>query len=976
LSGSHDGRAKATLARANSNLTSHDVLGLTTSSIEVDAEGMITAFGLVRNLDTSAFTAGDTIYLSATDAGELTATAPSYPNYVVNLGVVISAHATTGSVLVHTEEAQPLLDQIINKLSLQGASTGLTSFINGGLTITPGSGTENFSVGEIKGWFIDNTTDAENPTITHAHFDAIPNIVATYRTTHNVTYVAINSEGAVQQSTTPWTTVQERSLIVLGLVGHPNKSTLSGLNNQPQITLGAVHQLRDFAGAVGFFNKSGNKITANGANLFITKSAGESIFRMGSNAGNSLLSPHVVEVAARNSVSTTFRYRLRAGKDIETTNVIFPSIWDDGSDVDAAQVVDAGKWTIQRISMFPSGSVIIQPGQAQYTTLDNAKAAVSSEIFIVDVNISENALLRAFLIIKAGETDLTSANTFLIEADKFGSSLGVGSPGAATLQGSYDNATSSEILTDTTRGGIVLRRGSAADSDNIFTGKKNDGTTTFAVKGTGVVNAVDLILSGDLTVSGTTTTANSETLTITDKHVVLGAIAPDNVSATGTIGTVSGAGPYTATITDMASTSGLIVGEVITATDGTGSLGVGVVTIVTIVDGTSITVSSTLTFTAGTITDIFSSRPTDITADGGGVILKSAINKTLLWVDATDSWTSSDHLDLASGKVLKVAGTQILSPTQYTGNAATVTNGVYTSSTLAALASTTSDQLRGVITNETGTGALVFGTSPAFITPDLGVATATTINATSIPTSKTLVVTTDTLAALASTTPSELRDVISDDTGTGALVFADSPTLIGIPLAPTAALNTNTTQIATTQFVMSNAGSTKLYNQSVSTPGTGFTAAVYLVGSGIANVTLPIVGTRYHCLFDVSKTAAGVGVPVVTVRYGTNGSTADTARLTFTFALGTAVLDTGMFEVWVTFRTVGSGTSAVMTGVCRAVHDGNTTGILGLSEVVTLVQTSAGFDSTVANSIIGVTVTGGALAAWTISMVQSTYENF
>jgi hypothetical protein len=62
-------------------------------------------------------------------------------------------------------------------------------------------------------------------------------------------------------------------------------------------------------------------------------------------------------------------------------------------------------------------------------------------------------------------------------------------------------------------------------------------------------------------------------------------------------------------------------------------------------------------------------------------------------------------LDLASGKVLKVNGTQVLSATEYTGNAATVTNGVYTTSKISALAATSSSELAGVISDETGTGA-------------------------------------------------------------------------------------------------------------------------------------------------------------------------------------------------------------------------------------------------------------------------------
>jgi len=55
--------------------------------------------------------------------------------------------------------------------------------------------------------------------------------------------------------------------------------------------------------------------------------------------------------------------------------------------------------------------------------------------------------------------------------------------------------------------------------------------------------------------------------------------------------------------------------------------------------------------------------PTDITADGAGISVLGTSTKTFNWVDATDSWTSSEHLNLASGKVLKFNGTTILSST-------------------------------------------------------------------------------------------------------------------------------------------------------------------------------------------------------------------------------------------------------------------------------------------------------------------------
>jgi len=48
------------------------------------------------------------------------------------------------------------------------------------------------------------------------------------------------------------------------------------------------------------------------------------------------------------------------------------------------------------------------------------------------------------------------------------------------------------------------------------------------------------------------------------------------------------------------------------------------------------------------------SSPSDTTADGGGWTLKGATDKTFNWVNATDSWTSSEHINLLDNKQLKV----------------------------------------------------------------------------------------------------------------------------------------------------------------------------------------------------------------------------------------------------------------------------------------------------------------------------------
>ena len=94
--------------------------------------------------------------------------------------------------------------------------------------------------------------------------------------------------------------------------------------------------------------------------------------------------------------------------------------------------------------------------------------------------------------------------------------------------------------------------------------------------------------------------------------------------------------------------------------------------------------------------------------------------------------------------------------------------------------STTAHGATGAVVGTTNTQTLTNKTltSPTLTTPDLGVATATSINSTTIPSSKTIVVTTDKLNVLSATSSSELAGIISDETGTGALVFANTPTLV------------------------------------------------------------------------------------------------------------------------------------------------------------------------------------------------------
>lgn len=168
----------------------------------------------------------------------------------------------------------------------------------------------------------------------------------------------------------------------------------------------------------------------------------------------------------------------------------------------------------------------------------------------------------------------------------------------------------------------------------------------------------------------------------------------------------------------------------------------------------------------------------------------------------------------------------------------------------------------------------------------------------------------------------------------------------------------------------------RLFNQSLTNQGPGFAVDTYLAGSAIAIPAGGLkAGSRYTLVFDVTKTAAGVAAPVITLRFGASGSLADAALGQLTFPAQTAVADDGRFELGVTFRSVGAGTAAIVQALGLLDHTLSVTGLSTGSGPARRV-TSAGFDSSAAGAMIGVSVNGGASAAWTVSLVQASLENF
>jgi hypothetical protein len=268
--------------------------------------------------------------------------------------------------------------------------------------------------------------------------------------------------------------------------------------------------------------------------------------------------------------------------------------------------------------------------------------------------------------------------------------------GAVQLEDSYTSTSTTKAATPAAvKAAYDLANGKANPGDTTYVG-----TTAVALNRTSANQALTGIssvqlpgsTSGNVTVQATAT-AGSNTITFP--------------AATGTVALTSDlSGFLTAAVTSIAGTE-----NEVDVSASTGSVTVGLPQDVTI--SRHLTVTGDLTVNGNTTTLNTSTlevedknvvlakvaTPTDTTADGAGITVKGATDKTLNWVDATDSWTSSEDFDLLSGGVYRVAGTEVLS-------ASALGSGV-TGSSLTSVGTITSGTWNGtdIAVADGGTGA-------------------------------------------------------------------------------------------------------------------------------------------------------------------------------------------------------------------------------------------------------------------------------
>jgi hypothetical protein len=548
----------------------------------------------------------------------------------------------------------------------------------------------------------------------------------------------------------------------------------------------------------------------------------------------------------------------------------------------------------------------------------------------------------------------------------------------------------------------------------------------------GTTNVATLTGAGALTLAGTLTISSNKVLTLGGSFTTSGAHATTltttgttgvTLPTTGTLATLAGSETFTnKTLTSPAVTTSLTTGSTTFALVNTTAttvnfagaattLSIGAATGTATINNAEVVITGNLTVN-GTTTSVNSTTvtvddknielgsvasPTNTTADGGGITLKGATDKTLNWVNATAAWTSSEDFNLLTGKVYEINGTTVLSST-------TLGSGV-TSSSLTTVGTIgtgvwqgtlVAGQYGGTGVNNSGKTITIGGNFTHTGAHTLGLTTSANTSVT-LPT-------TGTLATIAGTETFTNKTLTSPTLTTPVLGTPSSGTLTsctGLPVST--GISGLGTGVATALAVNTgSAGAVVLFNGALGTPSSGtLTNATGLPVSGITASTSTALGVGSIELghatdTTLSRSSAGVlaveGVVVPTVSSTSTltnktltSPTINAGALSGTFSgdhtLSGAVNITGALTLpnRPAFRVVGNGGAITATTTVTSSHwtldyqQGSalntTTGIFtapvaGLYQVNLVIRTNSNTSGTISQAIVRKTaVSGGAVTA-------------
>ncbi len=702
----------------------------------------------------------------------------------------------------------------------------------------------------------------------------------------------------------------------------------------PSVAYDEIGRFTDLSETIGVVNRDGNLIGANGPNLQFNKGAGHT-FRIGSNYVFNRKVPDVTTDVAFIPVPAGINaigYRNGVGgwSYEPFSGSITPNFWDDGSGIKAT--VSNNKFTIQRIYFFNgTDTFLIYLGQTEYGSMDDAIAAVNNPDRVIDPATSL-ASLRSSLIVKKNTIALNNiAEAMFLEGPKFNGGASGSAVSSANFQGVYLNSVTPQITTTVLLGSVDFKRGSTADTDNVFRILNGAGGATFTVTGNGNVTASSFIKSGGLSTQFLKADGSIDS---TSYQPSLG-YTPENIANKSDSYTVSSSTTYASTkaLVDGLSTKAPVSGSANYIQNqntsaqsanmwinGTGKFNTGLY-----LNRSSLTTSAVLRYGTGVTDNWFIGQSPLGTSTNDLSFYSYGINTTVFNLDyqtgaATfastlnlpavsritlgTAWNTGKlslfngpteflNFDVPNGRVLNNLGSYLTSSGAVSrfGSFDNFATSLVTNNVERLRVTNTGNVLIGTTTNngvdklqvngsaEFGNGSYAIristdgvlvwgiqGDENGQLSWDAGKAiikatAGSTLNLGSSGANDNLVIDTNGNVGIGTTSPSQKLSVNGSVSATS---YTGSATLTGTPTAPTAAPGTNTTQIATTEFVSTNfapvSGSANyINNQFVSSQSANLNInGVGIFGSGIRTFGQSVIPTDID-IFYGNPSITGIG---------------------------------------------------------------------------------------------------------------------
>ena len=313
--------------------------------------------------------------------------------------------------------------------------------------------------------------------------------------------------------------------------------------------------------------------------------------------------------------------------------------------------------TAGRVLLGNATGVVTATALAGDVTVDSSGTTAISSNVIVNADIATNAAIDHSKLASATAGRILLGNaTNVVTATDITGDVTITSGGLTAIASNV--VVNADIATNAAIALSKLATGSSAqvvmaNATGVPTYVTLSGDVTIAANGQTTIAADSVALGTDTTgnyvgsvaagtgISVSNTGVEGGTFTITNGGVTSLTGTTDQIAVSASTGGVTLSLPANVTISNNLIVTGDLTVQGNTTTLNTATL---------VVEDKNIVLANVAT-------------PTDITADGAGFSVLGTTTKTFNWVDATDSWTSSEHIDLASTKVFKIAGVTVLSGT-------------------------------------------------------------------------------------------------------------------------------------------------------------------------------------------------------------------------------------------------------------------------------------------------------------------------